>query len=69
MLIPDVTDELSAYHFKTQLHTDQSDFFEFLKHRNCKSMEAMIENIEQFQKKKNTSYGKRSRVQRTSVGN
>lgn len=48
-LIPDVTDEIAAHHFKIQLHTDQ-EFFEFLRNGNCRSMAAMIENVEQFKK-------------------
>lgn len=49
-LIPDVTDEMDAHHFKTQLHTEQAEFFKFFQYRNYRSMADMIENVVQFKK-------------------
>lgn len=49
-LIPDVTNKLITHHFNTQLHTNQGEFFEFLRHMNFRSMVVILENMEQFQK-------------------
>lgn len=50
VLIPDITNQLVAHHFKTQLHIDQTELFEFLWYKNYRSVVAMIENVEKFKK-------------------
>lgn len=42
-----MTDELATHYFKTWLHTDLGDFFELLRHINCRSMATMIDNVKE----------------------
>lgn len=49
---PNVTDELAPHHFKTQLHIEQDEFFEFLWYKNTRSTVTIIENVEQLKKTK-----------------
>lgn len=64
--IPNMTDELTKHHFKTQLHTDQAEFFEFITHMNCRSMIVMIKMCNNFKRLDiNKNYGRKTQVHST----